>query len=78
MARVPACGTADMAAAVAAARAAFESRVWSGLSPWERGRTLLRFADQIEQHAEELALLDALQMGMPIGQNAEKGKKTPA
>jgi 4-guanidinobutyraldehyde dehydrogenase/NAD-dependent aldehyde dehydrogenase len=60
------CGEADVDAAVAAARAAFEDRRWAGKSPAARKRTLIKFADLIQQHGEELALLETLDMGKPI------------
>jgi acyl-CoA reductase-like NAD-dependent aldehyde dehydrogenase len=56
----------DIDRAVAAARAAFEDERWSGLSPKERGRALIRLADLIEDHAEELQLLETLDIGKPI------------
>ena len=60
------CEAADVDAAVIAARAAFEDRRWAGLAPAARKRTLIRFADLILQHRDELALLETLDMGKPI------------
>ncbi|MBC7938611.1 MAG: aldehyde dehydrogenase family protein [Chitinophagaceae bacterium] len=60
------CGHADVDRAVANARMAFESGSWSGLAASERAAVLRKFAGLIGQHAEELGLLDTLQMGMPI------------
>jgi len=57
---------ADIDAAVRAARAAFEDRRWADLAPAERKRTLVRFADLMLQHRDELALLETLDMGKPI------------
>ena len=57
---------ADVDAAVSAARRAFEAPNWSGISPHERTRYLLRIAELIEQNAEELAVLESLDMGAPI------------
>ncbi|MEO1042000.1 MAG: aldehyde dehydrogenase [Pseudomonadota bacterium] len=56
----------DVDNAVAAARASFESGVWQGQSPNERRQVLLRFADLLASHAEELALLETLDLGKPI------------
>ena len=56
----------DIDAAVASARAAFESRRWAGMSPAARKKILLRFADKILGAREELALLETLDMGKPI------------
>nr|WP_294863401.1 aldehyde dehydrogenase [uncultured Pseudogulbenkiania sp.] len=58
---------ADVDTAVAAARRAFESGAWSGLPPLKRGKILKRFAALIRQHRDELALLETLDMGKPIG-----------
>jgi gamma-glutamyl-gamma-aminobutyraldehyde dehydrogenase len=66
LADVAACDAADVDAAVAAARRAFESGDWSGIPPAERKDVLLRFASLIDEHTEELALLDALDAGKPI------------
>lgn len=53
-------------AIVQSARRAFRSGVWSTLAPAERERTLLRFADRVEQHGEELAQLETLNQGKSI------------
>ncbi|WP_168454965.1 aldehyde dehydrogenase family protein [Sphingopyxis microcysteis] len=70
LADLPACGTTEINAAVSAARAAFERGVWANLSPRARARILMNFADAIERNADELALLDTLEMGMPISSAA--------
>jgi betaine-aldehyde dehydrogenase len=57
-------GKADVDAAVAAAQAAFPA--WSRMSASDRGRILLRLADKIEAHAEELAQLESLDTGHPL------------
>jgi acyl-CoA reductase-like NAD-dependent aldehyde dehydrogenase len=57
---------ADVDAAVASARRAFRAGVWSRLAPRERMEVLYRFADLVDERAEELALLDTLDMGKPI------------
>lgn len=61
------CDAEDVDRAVAAARAAFESGVWSRMAPAARKKTMLRFADLVEQNASELALLETLDVGKPIG-----------
>lgn len=66
LAHVPDCGAPDVDRAVRAARTAFEDGRWRGLDPKERKRILLRFAELVVEHAEELALLDTLEMGKPI------------
>lgn len=60
------CGQADVDAAVAVARAAFEAGVWARQSPTERKRVLLRLADLIERDLETIALLESLDMGKPV------------
>ncbi|HUE94808.1 aldehyde dehydrogenase family protein [Pseudomonas sp.] len=51
---------------VESAHRAFRSGVWSRLAPAERERTLLRFADLVEAHGEELAQLETLNQGKSI------------
>lgn len=58
--------SADIDAAVVAARRAFEARTWSGISTHARGRFLLKIADAVEAHAEELAVLETLDNGAPL------------
>lgn len=57
---------ADVDDAVTSAWRAFVDRRWSGRRPAERERILLRFADLVEQHAEELAQLETLEQGKSI------------
>ena len=60
-------GTAkDVDLAVAAAMRAFKSGSWSRMAPRERMEVLFRLTDLVDEHAEELALLDTLDMGKPI------------
>jgi 4-guanidinobutyraldehyde dehydrogenase/NAD-dependent aldehyde dehydrogenase len=66
LAKVAACDTEDVNRAVASARGAFEKGVWADSSPKARKRTLVKFADLIAKHADELALLETLDMGKPI------------
>ncbi|MFI8979323.1 aldehyde dehydrogenase family protein [Ectopseudomonas khazarica] len=53
-------------AIVQSAHRAFKSGVWTGLAPAERERILLRFADVVEAHGEELAQLETLNQGKSI------------
>ena len=57
----------DVDAAVAAARRAFDSHVWSGLNPRQRKAVLLRWAGLMREHLDELSLLETLDAGKPIG-----------
>ncbi|NLP59783.1 aldehyde dehydrogenase [Paraburkholderia sacchari] len=67
LANVADCGAADVDAAVAAARRAFEQGVWAGRNPRERKAVLLRWAALMREHLDELALLETLDAGKPIG-----------
>ncbi|HYJ68198.1 MAG TPA: aldehyde dehydrogenase [Nocardioidaceae bacterium] len=57
---------ADVDAAVRAARAAFDDGRWRTRSPRARKHVMLRWAELIREHAEDLALLETLDMGKPI------------
>lgn len=57
--------TEDVDAAVSAARRAFEGP-WSRLTTNQRMNVLLRAADMLERNFDELALLEALDMGAPL------------
>lgn len=70
IADIASCDGEDIDQAVRAARASFEAGVWSGLKPSERKSVLLDFADLLEAHALELALLDCLEAGKPITETA--------
>ena len=65
-AHVADCGEADVDRAVKAARAAFESGVWRDADPQRKKAVLLRFAGLIRENAEELALLETLDVGKVI------------
>ena len=56
---------ADVDRAVASARAAFEDGRWRNQSPMERKDVLVRWAHLVNEHADELAVLTALEMGKP-------------
>lgn len=60
------CQVADVNRAVAAARRAFKDGVWSRVAPEERKRVLLRLAQMVREHSEELAVLESLDSGKPI------------
>jgi phenylacetaldehyde dehydrogenase len=57
---------ADIDAAVAAARRAFESGPWARMSPLERSKLIYRLGDALEANAEEFAAIEALDNGKPI------------
>ena len=61
-------GTKDDAQfAIRSARQAFDDGRWSGLSPSVRKKTMLKWADLIESHATELAVLGVRDNGTEIG-----------
>lgn len=64
--RVAACEAADIDAAVAAARRAFEDGRWRNLHYREKKRILFALADLMERDAETLAVLESLDVGKPI------------
>ncbi|MFM2043931.1 MAG: hypothetical protein RLY86_2507 [Pseudomonadota bacterium] len=64
--RIAECDREDVDRAVAAARRTFESGVWREQHPRDRKKVLLKLAQLIEQNADELALLETLDMGKPI------------
>jgi aldehyde dehydrogenase (NAD+) len=58
---------ADIDAAVAAARAALDG-AWGALTAAERGRVMLRMSAKVLEQADELARLEALDVGKPFKQ----------
>lgn len=66
LAHVAACGEADVEAAVKVARHAYGQGPWARMAPRERKGVLLRLAELLLAHREELALLDSLSMGKPV------------
>jgi 4-guanidinobutyraldehyde dehydrogenase/NAD-dependent aldehyde dehydrogenase len=64
--KVASCDAPDVDAAVASARRAFEGGGWSRRAPAARKKVLLRFAELIRKHREELALTETMDMGKPI------------
>ncbi len=66
LAVVASCGPEDADRAVTIARETFESGVWAGMAPADRKMVLVRWAELIETHADEIALLECLDVGKPI------------
>jgi acyl-CoA reductase-like NAD-dependent aldehyde dehydrogenase len=64
IAELPSAGVEETDAAVAAAKAAFAS--WRAVAPSDRARLLRRLAALVEEHGEELALLETRNVGKPI------------
>src|SRR6202142_3459108 len=67
LARVAEGDVEDINRAVRAARGAFEDGPWSRMTPSERGRIIWRIGDLIHEHADELAQLESLDNGKPVG-----------
>ena len=66
-------GDDDVDFAVAVARKAFEG-IWADVTPTERGRMLVKFADLIEENAELLGAVEAMNGGKVLSQRqAAKG-----
>jgi aldehyde dehydrogenase (NAD+) len=61
-------GAEDIDRAVQAARKALENGPWATMSARDRGRLMMKWADLIDEHAEELARLEVLDNGKPIGE----------
>lgn len=59
-------GLADVDAAVAAARDAFENGPWKTMSGAARGKLLWRLADLLLDHADEIAELETIDSGKPL------------
>lgn len=68
LASLPACDTADVDLAVNAAREVFSRGDWRYQAPADRKQVLLKLAALIEQEAEQLAILESLDSGKPIGE----------
>jgi phenylacetaldehyde dehydrogenase len=66
LANVALAGARDVDAAVGAARAAFDDGRWSEVPPRHKEAVLRRIADVIDEHAEELAILETLDNGKPL------------
>jgi aldehyde dehydrogenase (NAD+) len=63
--QIPRGEAADIDMAVQAARSALDG-AWGQLSALERGRLMMKLAQQVTEHAEELALLEAKDTGKPM------------
>jgi betaine-aldehyde dehydrogenase len=63
IADMPLSGEEDVNRAVAAAKAAFDG--WSTTTPAERATAMLKLADILDEHAEELSDLEAADAGKP-------------
>src|SRR5699024_5364901 len=60
------CDAQDVDRAVTAARASFESGVWSRMHPSGRRKVLMRLVTLLEENLDDLALMESLDAGKPI------------
>src|SRR3954449_7158946 len=65
LAEIPRAGVEEADAAVARAKAAYPA--WRAVAPPDRARLLARLSAVVEEHGEELAVLEARNAGKPIG-----------
>jgi gamma-glutamyl-gamma-aminobutyraldehyde dehydrogenase len=68
LATVAACDCTDVDFAVSRAKEAFDDGRWHRLSPSERKTILLKFAKLLEENSHELAVLESLDSGKPVGE----------
>ncbi|KAK9751022.1 hypothetical protein RND81_02G236600 [Saponaria officinalis] len=61
----------DINRAVAAARIAFDEGPWPKMTAYERSKIMLKFADLLDQHTEEIAALETWDNGKPYEQAAK-------
>ena len=66
LARIAACGKAEVDLAVQKAREAFEAGTWSKLHPSLRKKALIKLTKLIRRNLHELAVLESLESGKPI------------
>ena len=60
-------GEADVNAAVAAAREAFDNGPWRRMTPRDRGILMFKLVSLLERDIEEITRLEALDSGKPVG-----------
>lgn len=65
-AEMAACGEEDVNVAVKAARTAFNKGSWSRMAPRDRGAILQKLAGFVIENADQLALMECLNVGKPI------------
>nr|AWA82041.1 aldehyde dehydrogenase family 2 member B7 [Vernicia fordii] len=61
----------DINRAVSAARKAFDEGPWPKMTAYERSRIMLRFADLVDKHNDEIAALETWDNGKPYEQSAK-------
>jgi aldehyde dehydrogenase (NAD+) len=76
-ATIPLDGPPDVDRAVAAAKAAFRSPEWGGLTASARGKLLVRLADKISENAERLAAIETRDNGKLISEMSAQLRYIP-
>jgi betaine-aldehyde dehydrogenase len=64
--RYPKATPQDVSAAIQTARAAADAGIWASMPGAERARLMIRVAQLIETHRDELALIESLEVGKPM------------
>jgi betaine-aldehyde dehydrogenase len=70
IAELPLQGVDECDAAVA--RSVEAGPAWRAVAPADRARLMRRFADRVEEHAEELSRLETSNVGKPIGESRDE------
>ena len=70
LSRVAEAGEEDAAAAVGAARRAYD-KVWGKMAPKERSKFLFRIARMVQERSRELAVLETLDGGKPVKESRD-------
>ena len=65
---IASCDIDDVNVAVKAARTSFESGIWASKTPQERKSIMLKWAELINEHQQDIALLETLDTGKPIAE----------
>ncbi|MGZ2385245.1 acyl-CoA reductase-like NAD-dependent aldehyde dehydrogenase [Rhizobium brockwellii] len=68
LAEIAACDATDVDAAVSKAKQAFDDGRWRLRSPGERKSVLLKLARLLEDNRHELAVMESLDSGKPVGE----------
>ena len=78
VAKIEAGGAVEIDLAVSAARRSFDSGVWANMTPVQRAQILFSLADLIEEHSEQIAHIEALDIGVSRSMMQDIGVKLAA
>jgi acyl-CoA reductase-like NAD-dependent aldehyde dehydrogenase len=70
--------SSDVDAAVKSAKRAFDSGIWRDMNPRDKKAIMLRWAELLNEHRNELALLETLDVGKPISDSLSVDTKNSA